>query len=205
MLGQREFITADVYSLNRTPPSSAAALFGCDAEGIGGTNVYSSPHESLFQFHPQPEGNQWGRTSGERGGHAKSTHDRPGFFISRDTSSRAGTDTSALASGTSSVPRPHTMQDGGQISEQGPTQVDNGRGRNRPQLVLTYAGTGFDSRRMCSACTEELRGAVISSGHDLELWHTVDHERRTLMTAQRRGDVLKARWTEHEQQDRQVT
>ena len=71
--------------------------------------------------------------------------------------------------------------------------------------MLTYAGKEFDSRRMCDCCTEELRGAVISSGHDMELWHTVDHERRALLTEQRRGDVLKAQWAEHEQRDRQVT
>ena len=180
-------------------------MFGYNAEGTGGTNIYSSPHESLFQFPPQPGGNRWGATPGEDGGHARSIRDQSGTTINRDTSSRAGTNTSVLASDTSSVLGPQTEQDGGRISEQGPTSVSNGRARNQPQLVLTYAGTGFDSRRMCSACTEELRGAVISSGHDLELWHTVDHERRALLTAQRRGDVLKARWAEHEQQDRQVT
>lgn len=57
---------------------------------------------------------------------------------------------------------------------------------------------------MCGACTEELRGAIVSSGHDLEVWHTVDHERRALLTAQRQNDVLKARWAERERKDRQV-
>ncbi|CAM9548813.1 unnamed protein product, partial [Pylaiella littoralis] len=73
------------------------------------------------------------------------------------------------------------------------------------QLKVTYAGKDFDTRRMCGVCTEELRGAIVSSGHDVELWHTVDHERRALVTAQRQNDVFKARWAERERKDRQVS
>lgn len=69
---------------------------------------------------------------------------------------------------------------------------------------MTYAGKGFDPRRMCGGCTEELRAAILSSGHDLEVWHTVDHERRALVTKQRQNDVLKARWAERERKDRQA-
>lgn len=103
-----------------------------------------------------------------------------------------------------------TKKDGdGNKFEQDPTSSNprnnDSHGPNQSRLVLAYAGTGFDSHRMCGTCTEELRGAIISSGHDLELWHTVDHQRRALLTGQRRGDVLKAQWAEHEQQDRQVT
>lgn len=72
------------------------------------------------------------------------------------------------------------------------------------QFEVTYAGVDFDPRRVCAGCTEELRAAIVSSGHDLELWHTVDHERRALLTGKRRADVLKAQWAERERKDRQV-
>lgn len=69
---------------------------------------------------------------------------------------------------------------------------------------VTYALRAFDPRRLCGACTQELREAIVMHGHDLELWHTVDHERRALMTIQRQGDLFKARWAEQERLDRQV-
>lgn len=73
-----------------------------------------------------------------------------------------------------------------------------------PLPRLTYARRDFDPRRICGSCTEELRGAIISSGHDLELWHTVDHERRALLMGQRQNDIFKAKWAERERGDRQV-
>lgn len=73
------------------------------------------------------------------------------------------------------------------------------------EMKITYAHRSFDPRRLCESCTEELRAAIITHGHDRELWHTVDHERRALLTAQRQGDLWKARWLERNQQDRQVT
>lgn len=69
---------------------------------------------------------------------------------------------------------------------------------------LTYARRSFDARRLCGSCTAELRGAVVAGGHDLELWHTVDHERRALHSIQRRRDLFKARWVEREHSDLQV-
>lgn len=80
----------------------------------------------------------------------------------------------------------------------------SGQRQQQLQFVVTFAGVGFDPRRVCAGCTEELRAAIVSSGHYLELWHTVDHERRALLTGQRRVDVLKARWAERERKDRQV-
>lgn len=71
-------------------------------------------------------------------------------------------------------------------------------------LGVTYAGIAFDPRRMCGTCTQELRRAIVSSGLDLELWHTVDHERRALLEGQRRNDLRKAQWSERERKDRQV-
>lgn len=69
---------------------------------------------------------------------------------------------------------------------------------------LTYGKRGFDGRRLCESCAAELRGAIVMGGHDMELWHAVDHERRAMHQQQRRQDVFKARWAERERADRQV-
>lgn len=168
--------------------------------------MYSSPHESLFHFRPQAT-NQSDRSTEERGANnVKGTHGQPGSAIDHDNNNRRDIDTTNVLAGgkNSSFPRHSVKNNGGKSPFDASTSSNNGLDPNRPQSMLTYAGRGFDSRRMCGPCTEELRGAVISSGHELELWHTVDHERRALLTEQRRGDVFKARWAEHEQQDRQV-
>ncbi|CBN75311.1 C2H2 zinc finger protein [Ectocarpus siliculosus] len=80
-------------------------------------------------------------------------------------------------------------------------------GAQKTRYVEDRAGTASGAGDLASSPAKECldRSAIISSGHDLELWHTVDHERRALLTGQRRADVLKARWAERERKDRQVS
>ena len=82
------------------------------------------------------------------------------------------------------------------------------RGDLPPRSTLptpTYAGREFDPCRLCQACTNEWRSAIIFRGHDLELWHAVDDERRALLELQRRNDIFKAEWAKREWRDRQVS
>lgn len=79
-----------------------------------------------------------------------------------------------------------------------------GRGDVPMPLTPMYAGRAYDPRRLCWSCTAELRGAIIFHGHDLELWHKVDDERRELMELHRRNDMLKAQWARQEREERQV-
>lgn len=184
--------------------TSTATLLGYNDEGPGGSNIYSSPHESLFRLWSQSSNTSDGATEERDGSKAKGKHNQTENTGNYDNNG-GHSDASVLASWNRSLPRPSDKQDRRTSAIEASTSSDNDSDPRRPQLMLTYAGMGFDSRRMCGPCTVELRRAVISSGHDLELWHTVDHERRGLLTGQRRGDVFKAQWAEHEQQERQVT
>eukprot|EP00904_Undaria_pinnatifida_P012820 jgi/Undpi1/8669/HiC_scaffold_25.g11134.m1 len=181
-----------------------ATLLGYNDEGPGGSNIYSSPHESLFRLWSQSSNTSDGATEERDGSKAKGKHNQTENTGNYDNNG-GDSDASVLASWNRSLPRPSDKQDRRTSAIEASTSSDNDSDPRRPQLMLTYAGMGFDSRRMCGPCTVELRRAVISSGHDLELWHTVDHERRGLLTGQRRGDVFKAQWAEHEQQERQVS
>lgn len=173
------------------------SLFDYGGKGKGRRpDIYSSPHESLFQFTPHQQ-----RERSE-------DHEQRGV---RDDDAGGSTLVGERPSGVAE--RTPCFEATGDIADQerelAPTSSKeglSGPGHSQQQLRLrvTYAGKGFDPRRMCGGCTEELRAAIVSSGHDLEVWHTVDHERRALTTAQRQNDVLKARWAERERKDRQV-
>ncbi|CAM9173603.1 unnamed protein product, partial [Hapterophycus canaliculatus] len=169
----------------------AGLLYDYHVEGTAGRrDIYSSPHESLFQFtsgcHQQHDESCRQLERGI-GGHTRSVPDSAGS-PERPQQAPYVRDLNALG------------------QEDGITPLLSGEYCNGPDhqhLAVTYAGKGFDPRRMCGACTQELRRAIISSGHDLEMWHTVDHERRALLETQRRNDLRKARWSERERKDRQ--
>ncbi|CAM9128819.1 unnamed protein product [Ectocarpus fasciculatus] len=176
----------------------AGSLYDYRAKGSGGgPDTYSSAHESLFEFKQQRHLQQDERpreTGGTGGGAsaAKGTKPQGGAQKTRYLEERAGTGIGGRAGDLISSPVNECLGRSGQRQEQ-------------LQFEVTYAGVDFDPRRVCAGCTEELRAAIVSSGHDLELWHTVDHERRALLTGQRRADVLKAQWAERERKDRQVS
>ncbi|CAM9130207.1 unnamed protein product [Ectocarpus sp. 4 AP-2014] len=176
----------------------AGSLYDYRVKGSGGgSDTYSFAHESLFEFkqqrhqHLQQDESPW-ETGGTAGGAGAANGTKPqgGAQKTRYLEERART--ASGAGDLASSPAKECLDRSGQREQQ-------------LQFVVTYAGVGFDPRRVCAGCTEELRAATISSGHDLELWHTVDHERRALLTGQRRADVLKARWAERERKDRQVS
>lgn len=144
--------------------------------------LFRSPHESLFEFRDCPGDNSAGADTGDCTSSDRGT-DRNGVVV---WNSRG------VTTGGSPSP-PKTMDE----TSAGPLATPS-----FPRL--TYAGYGFDGRRLCETCTQELRGAVIAGGHGMELWHAMDHERRALHQAQRQHDVFKARWAERERGDRQV-
>ncbi|CAM9415934.1 unnamed protein product, partial [Choristocarpus tenellus] len=69
---------------------------------------------------------------------------------------------------------------------------------------LLYAGREFDARRLCGMCLSEVQAAVVTARHDQELWHTVDGERRAILTRQREVDLLKAHWIEVQRGQKQA-
>lgn len=152
--------------------------------------MFHSPHESFFEFKPQDGHSRKmaGDENGERDGQIRSR------ILRRDSHSR--TTCSALP-----ADQALTEQT---IKNVDVSTVEKHAASTQPPSMVTYAGRSFDPRRMCGTCTEELRRAIVSSGHDLEIWHAVDHERRALLTGQRQNDLSKARWAERERQDRQV-
>lgn len=174
------------------------SLYDYGGEGKGKRpDVYFSPHESLFRFtrqgddhdHNERSKNGDGGVGGVGGG--KLCGEGP--------------------SGTTNS-KPFEGETGEQPSQDGEWKSFSSKGalngshhhQHQLHFSVMYAGKSFDPRRMCGGCTEELRAAIVSSGHDLEVWHTLDHERRALVTAQRQNDVLKARWAQRERKERQV-
>lgn len=181
-----------------TPNGYKGSLFDYRREGRGKRpDIYPSPHESLFQFTPQhpttrddnheQRERRGGGGGGGDGGEGQSglTQRTPSCVETGKRPNQDGEWNSFSATGGLSGPRQQQQQ-------------------QQLNFRVTYARKGFDPRRMCGGCTQELRAAIVSSGHDLEVWHTVDHERRALVTAQRQNDVLKARWAERERTERQA-
>lgn len=157
--------------------------------------MYVSAHESLFQITPQQQQEQ-GETPEQRDrrgndGGTPFGEGRPGFAERTPPSEERGGGA-------------NQDEEWSCLSSNGGLSGTRQHLRKQLRFRVTYAGKGFDPRRMCGGCTEELRAAIVSSGHDLEVWHTVDHERRALVTAQRQHDVLKSRWAERERKERQV-
>lgn len=158
-------------------------------------DIYSSPHESLFRFRPQTQQRRGdNHETRNRNSNDGSSGVRGGTLGGRTASDFAGRTLSLHHTGD----RPNKDEAWNSLSSTGAQQ------QQQQQVRVTFAGKGFDPRRMCRRCTEELRAAIVSSGHDLEVWHTLDHERRALVTAQRQNDVTKARWAERERKERQV-
>ncbi|CAM9637882.1 unnamed protein product [Ascophyllum nodosum] len=163
---------------------SADVLYDYRSESRGVIDVYRSPHESPFGFAPP-------RKTG--------MNDRRRWDPERDVG--AGTKTEK--------PPSRDACDSFEVSDAtaGMGETTGVRGDLPPRSTLptpTYAGREFDPCRLCKACTNEWRSAIIFRGHDLELWHAVDDERRALLELQRRNDIFKAEWAKREWRDRQV-
>eukprot|EP00903_Cladosiphon_okamuranus_P013821 g12863.t1 len=166
----------------------AGSLYDYGGEGKGKrTDMYSSPHESLFKIRPL-------------------RHEEQGYnYGNRDEGGRVAV---GMLAGKGTSDKAEITEDRQNQGGRWSSSSSNGglnEFQQQPPVRVTYAGRGFDPRRMCGGCTKELRAAIVSSGNDLEVWHTVDHERRALVSDQRRNDMLKARWAERERKDRQVS
>lgn len=167
--------------------------------------MYRSPHESLFTLKPLREpylrGRKW-QDQEPRGEAGENIVDNSPAQESRNQIKASGatrvTGRNSCTWGTSR--RCHQPQSSSCLGTD-----TGGRGDVPMPLTPMYAGRAYDPRRLCWSCTAELRGAIIFYGHDLELWHKVDDERRELMELQRRNDLLKAQWARHEREERQVS
>lgn len=219
----RSPVIPSVDFFSPTLKCSSGPIYGYDSESRGCLDIYRSPSESLFEFF-SPKINissaEGGKKDGERGRPGSGGRGRnsgvSGVLETCDSNASiaAGTvQASNLACFITSPPREEKREKllhrgktvcGPMSPTKGSTVVPPPNMQQEEGMVISYAGKGFDPRRMCTACTKELRGAIISSGHGLELWHTVDHERRALLMGQRQHDLLKARWAARERGERQV-
>lgn len=179
-------------------------LYGDDSERI---DVYRSPHESLFALQPLRETASYlrGRKRQDREPRVEAGQKIVGNSPALEARNRIKTSGATRVTGRSSCTwgtarrcnQPHSPSCLG---------TDMGDREDLPMpLTPMYAGRAYDPRRLCWSCTAELRGAIIFHGHDIELWHTVDDERRELMELQRRNDLLKAQWARQEREERQVS
>lgn len=205
-------------------------MYGYRSYGKGGTDVYRSQYESAFHFtHPGQIRRGGEADSGKSGPSGKREAEDRGQVLIHGGGDNTRVDLSRMKGKNgagvlgaecghgcaaesalpANLPSYSRKEPAGALH---PASNLDGRVYEEPHqqqqvhntLELTYARRRFDRRRMCGACTEELRGWIVSYNHDLELWHTVDHERRALLTEQRQQDKLKAQWVERERNDRQV-
>lgn len=176
-------------------------LYDYRSEAKGSTDIYRSLHQSLFEFTPQRNNPCGGAMRGATG-NAEGTPRRTLERVDDNSKTCCRGNAGALLS--NGLPRQAAGTQDGEQETVDDSAFSIAGEAEKPPLALTYAGRVFDRCRMCGACTKELRATIVSSGHDLELWHTVDHERRALLTGQRWKDMFKARWVERERGDRQV-
>ncbi|CAN0214185.1 unnamed protein product, partial [Ectocarpus sp. 12 AP-2014] len=118
----------------------AGSLYDYRVKGSGGgSDTYSSAHESLFEFkqqrhqHLQQDDNPW-ETGGATGGAGAAEGTKPpgGAQKTRHLEDRAGT--AGGAGDLASSPAKECLDRSGQREQQ-------------LQFVVTYAGVGFDPRR----------------------------------------------------------
>ncbi|CAM9562938.1 unnamed protein product [Sphacelaria rigidula] len=180
---------------DRSLDPGAIYEYNAGSRGRGVSILYRSPHETLFEFRNDMSSRLSSSSSSGINSNTKSSPETRGIVLPGERT------------GATSIP----TRDRQQIHQEPTSSLEVAL----PSAAavegcsqfprLTYGKRGFDGRRLCESCAAELRGAIVMGGHDMELWHAVDHERRAMHQQQRRQDVFKARWAERERADRQVS